>query len=104
MKTQPSRKTYILLVTMLAIVLLAMIGGSTQAADEKWTANFWNNKHLEGDPVLTRWDQTIDFDWGHGSPAPVELTVLLPPWTTPCVSTSTAISSSTPGLTVKSTP
>jgi hypothetical protein len=70
MKNQPFRKTYILLVTMLAIVLLAMIGGSTQAADDKWTANFWNNKNLEGTPVLTRWDQTINFDWGHGSPDP----------------------------------
>jgi len=47
-----------------------MLGGSSQAADEKWYAEFWNNKDLSGSPVHVRWDQTIDFDWGHGSPAP----------------------------------
>jgi hypothetical protein len=70
MKNQPSRKTYFLLVTILAILLLVMIGGSARAADSRWTANFYNNKDLSGKPVLTRWDNTIDFDWGHGSPAP----------------------------------
>lgn len=33
-----------------------------------WNAAYWNNKTLTGDPVLTRSDATLDFDWGTGSP------------------------------------
>jgi hypothetical protein len=70
MKKQPSPKTYLILAPILAIMLLIILAGTGQAADDKWTANFWNNKDLSGTPVLTRWDQTINFDWGHGSPDP----------------------------------
>ena len=69
MNNQHSRKTYYLLAPILAIMLLIVLAGASQAADDKWTTTFWNNKDLKGDPVLTRWDKTIDFDWGHGSPA-----------------------------------
>lgn len=33
-------------------------------------AEYFNNKDLKGDPVLTRVDQQVDFNWGKGSPAP----------------------------------
>jgi hypothetical protein len=39
-------------------------GGAT------WSATYWNNKNLAGDPALSRRDAAIDFDWGTGSPAP----------------------------------
>ena len=29
---------------------------------------YYNNVHLEGEPVLTRVDKEVDFDWGQGSP------------------------------------
>jgi len=32
---------------------------------------YFANINLEGAPVLTRVDSTVDFGWGHGSPAPV---------------------------------
>ena len=35
-----------------------------------WHGQFFNNKNMAGDPVLTREDAVIDFDWGFGSPAP----------------------------------
>jgi LysM repeat protein len=35
-----------------------------------WTAQFFNNKDLQGSPALTRQDGFIGFDWGTGSPAP----------------------------------
>lgn len=31
---------------------------------------YFNNTKLEGAPVLTRVDKSVDFDWGQGSPAP----------------------------------
>ena len=33
-------------------------------------AEYFNNMTLEGAPVLTRIDDTVNFDWGGGSPAP----------------------------------
>lgn len=35
-----------------------------------WRATFFNNQTLEGDPVLLRGDQEINFDWGLGAPDP----------------------------------
>ena len=69
MRNQHSPKTYFLIAPIMAIMLLVVLAASGQAADEKWAANFWNNKDLSGSPVLTRWDKTIDFDWGsNGEP------------------------------------
>ena len=33
-----------------------------------WTGKYYNNQDLSGDPVLTRQDAVIDFDWDSGSP------------------------------------
>ncbi len=35
-----------------------------------WQADYYPNTNFSGDPVLTRQDAAIDFDWGYGSPAP----------------------------------
>jgi beta-glucosidase len=35
-----------------------------------WQAEYFNNRELQGDAVLTRVDRKIDFDWGQSSPAP----------------------------------
>jgi len=68
MNKQHSPKTYLLLAPIIAIMLLVILAGSGQAADDKWNAAFWNNKDLKGDAVVARKDSAIDFDWGHGSP------------------------------------
>jgi hypothetical protein len=34
-----------------------------------WKAEFWPNRDLSGDAILTRNDTRIDFDWGSNSPA-----------------------------------
>lgn len=67
---QYSRKPYYLIAPLLVVMLLIILANSSQAADDLWTAQFWNNKELKGSPAHTRFDKTIDFDWGHGSPAP----------------------------------
>jgi len=33
-------------------------------------AEYFNNKNLEGNPTVTRIDESIDFDWGEGVPHP----------------------------------
>lgn len=35
-----------------------------------WQGEYFNNKELEGDPVLVREDDEVNFDWGFGSPSP----------------------------------
>jgi hypothetical protein len=39
--------------------------------DSSWSAQFWNNDKLSGNPALERNDDRIDFNWGSGSPDPV---------------------------------
>jgi len=42
--------------------------GSTEA--HGLTAHYFANRDLSGEPVLTRVDAAVNFDWGSGSPAP----------------------------------
>ncbi|MFP4395641.1 MAG: PA14 domain-containing protein [Anaerolineales bacterium] len=39
-------------------------------SDAVWQADYYANTNFSGDPVLTRQDTAIDFDWGYGSPDP----------------------------------
>ena len=55
-----------------ALMLLLALTASyspAYAADDNWTARFWNNRTLSGDPVHVRQESNIDEDWGDGSPA-----------------------------------
>jgi hypothetical protein len=59
----------------LAIALIlgvSWIGGSVepaQAADDVWTASYWNNSDLSGSPEFTREELDVENDWGPDSPA-----------------------------------
>jgi hypothetical protein len=55
---------------LLAILALMLGGGRAQAQDAQWLGRFWNNRDFAGSPALTRWDNTIDFNWAGGSPDP----------------------------------
>lgn len=37
---------------------------------EDWKARYYANRRLQGDPVLERWEEELDHDWGSGSPHP----------------------------------
>jgi MSHA biogenesis protein MshQ len=39
-------------------------------SQDSWTAHYWNNTDLSGDPVLARSESAINYDWGYGSPSP----------------------------------
>ncbi len=41
---------------------------TVSAADSSWRARYWNNRDLDGDPVLKRDETEINHDWGDESP------------------------------------
>ncbi len=62
------KRTTMLLIILMGMILLGLGVGSASAEDAQWHARFWNNTHFGGDPVVERYDNTIDFDWGDGKP------------------------------------
>lgn len=58
------------LVAMLVLVFLTSSSINLKAQGGSWQARYWNNRTLSGEPVLSRTDSSINFDWGGGSPAP----------------------------------
>ena len=57
---------------LLTVVVLAAVGvmAVSSADDGGWQATYWNNTELEGNPVLSRTERTLDYNWGDSSPAP----------------------------------
>ena len=41
-----------------------------RGSDPAWQASYWTNPTLAGDPILTRDEANIAYNWGSGSPAP----------------------------------
>jgi len=41
----------------------------TPAPTGSWYATYWNNRNLQGTPVLSRNEASVDYNWGNGSPA-----------------------------------
>ncbi len=41
-----------------------------QATSTAWTAQYYNNPNLQGAPVITRYENSINYFWGLGSPDP----------------------------------
>jgi glucose/arabinose dehydrogenase len=46
------------------------VAGNPDPGDGTFTAQFYNNMNLEGNSVVTRQDNDINFDWGQAKPAP----------------------------------
>ena len=47
---------------------LLQMGWEPLQSSEVWQAQYWDNMTLSGNPVVSRRDAAIDFDWGAGSP------------------------------------
>ena len=58
------------LLSLCALSVIALNSADTlaQESDTDWDANYWSNVSLTGDAVISREDETLDFDWGDGSP------------------------------------
>lgn len=61
-----------MLVAIVALTLFLSVGVmvANSASHHGYLAQYYNNRNLQGNPVLTRYDNVIDFNWGEGSPAP----------------------------------
>ncbi len=70
MKQLHSRRLLAVTGFLLAVLLLVMGGRPAAAQDAQWLGEFWNNRDLNGPIVMTRWENTIDFNWFGGSPDP----------------------------------
>jgi Tfp pilus assembly protein PilV len=51
-------------------VVIAKAAGGCPAVQDSWTGQYYNNTTLSGNPVLTRVDPYLTFNWGGGSPGP----------------------------------
>ena len=54
-------------------VLMGIVLGVTvlpAAAQGAWYAEFFSNRDLAGAPAVTRYENSVNFDWGAGSPDP----------------------------------
>ena len=49
--------------------LIFLNSGPAQADDPTWTAIYWNNPYMTGDPALTRQEAVLNHDWGLQGPA-----------------------------------
>ena len=70
MKQTFRRPMWAIAALALALMMLALGGHSVQAQNSQWLGEFWNNRNLNGPVAMTRWENTIDFNWFGGSPDP----------------------------------
>jgi prepilin-type N-terminal cleavage/methylation domain-containing protein len=56
--------------TVVDTVVIAKAAGGCPAPQDSWTAQYYNNITLSGNPVLVREDDFLTFNWGSGSPGP----------------------------------
>jgi len=59
---------FVVVLVLSGVLVAANVEGQALAADAKWSASYWNNKRLEGTPVVTREESKIDYDWGTSRP------------------------------------
>ena len=52
----------------LSVIALNSADALAHESDTTWDADYWDNISLTGDAVISREDETLDFDWGDGSP------------------------------------
>jgi hypothetical protein len=70
MKSRYGRPFVVVAAVVLAVLMLALGGHSVQAQQNQWLGEFWNNRNLEGPVAMSRWENSIDFNWFGGSPDP----------------------------------
>jgi hypothetical protein len=66
MKT-PTRHLIAVISVMLTLLCLG-VSAAPAAAQGAWYAEYFSNRDLAGSPALTRYESTLHFEWGSGSP------------------------------------
>lgn len=52
-----------------AYVTIINSGTTANPPSGNWSANYWNNRSLQGSPAVSRNESEINYNWGTGSPA-----------------------------------
>ncbi len=52
----------------LSVIALNSADALAHESNTTWDADYWDNMTLTGNAVISREDETLDFDWGDGSP------------------------------------
>jgi len=52
----------------LSVIALNSADALAHESNTTWDADYWDNMSLTGNAVISREDETLDFDWGDGSP------------------------------------
>ena len=52
----------------LSVIALNSADALAHESVTTWESDYWDNISLTGDAVISRQDETLDFDWGDGSP------------------------------------
>ncbi len=63
-----SRYITITLALLLSLSIIPFVQADGQSQQTLWVGQYYNNTSRAGSPVLTRIDNTLNFDWGQGSP------------------------------------
>lgn len=63
--------TLSLLIFVLGLLGMFVVSGTPRVAaeDKPWRARYWNNRKLQGEPVMKRDEAAPNWDWGDGTPA-----------------------------------
>ena len=61
---------WLVILTVLVVGLPAVAGASPPAQDPGWWAEYYANPGLFDGASLTRYESSINYDWGSGAPAP----------------------------------
>lgn len=66
-------KTFLTLIGTIVILVTGVSSAFAQNvtprhSDPGWQALYWNNTSLSGAPIVQRYDNDLNFDWGYGSP------------------------------------
>jgi hypothetical protein len=64
------RRIFASLIVIAGLVATMFAPATVLAEDSGWQGDYYNNRNLEGTPVLTRSDAKLRFNWGEGRPAP----------------------------------
>jgi hypothetical protein len=72
---------YLILLAATAVFTLLLSSRPAQAADDNWTARYWNNTTLSGDPILRRSESELNHLWGDGAPNGVDTDNFSARWT-----------------------
>ncbi len=66
-----ARVRRLVMVAITAFLLVGVLASAAPAyAQGSWYAEYYPNRDLAGGPALTRYEGSLNFDWGHGSPGP----------------------------------